>query len=123
MIDNGKAVPATIASIPGFGTLQATCSDANNAAGREDPSTTLTFVNTSGGPLSFARGVGAGGSTAVSALVPNQTAGFAVNGSNLYVLNAYKQGISLLVNGVVRQDGAGSAAAICVSYGQATQVG
>jgi len=48
---------------------------------------------------------------------------FTVNGSNTYVVNVLKQGTSLLVNGVVRQDGAGTAAANCVNYGQATQVG
>jgi hypothetical protein len=122
VIDNGAVVPTSIASIPGFGTLQATCSDQNSAAGKEDPSTTVTFVNTSGVPVSFARALSAGGSTAVASLVPNQTAEFTVNGSNTFVLNIYKQGASLLVNGVVRQDGAGTAAATCVDYGQATQV-
>jgi hypothetical protein len=123
VIDNGAAVAATIASIPGFGTLQATCSDQNAAAGNEDPSTTITFVNTSGGPVSFARALSAGGSTSAVAMVPNQTAEFTVNGSNTYVLNVYKQGTSLVVNGVVRQDGAGTPAANCVNYGQATQAG
>jgi hypothetical protein len=123
VIDNGAVVPSTIGSIPGFGTLQATCSDQNSIPGKEDPSTTITFVNTSGLPVSFARALSAGGSTAVASLVPNQTAEFTVNGSNTYVLNVYKQGTGLLVNGVVRQDGAGTAAAICVNYGQATQVG
>src|SRR5690349_19038752 len=42
VIDNGAAVPATIASIPGFGNLQATCGDQNNTAGKEDPTTTIT---------------------------------------------------------------------------------
>ena len=123
VIDNGAVVPSTIGSIPGFGTLQATCSDQNATFGREDPSTTITFVNTSGVPVSFARALSAGGSTAVASLVPNQTAEFTVNGSNTYVLNVYKQGTSLLVNGVVRQDGGRAASALCVNYGQATQVG
>jgi hypothetical protein len=123
VIDNGGQAPFTIASIPGFGTLQATCGDQNNTAGKEDPTTTVTFINTSGVAMSFARALSSGGSTSVIGLVPNQTAQFTVNGSNTYVINVLKQGTSLLVNGVVRQDGAGTAAANCVNYGQATQVG
>jgi hypothetical protein len=123
VVDNGGTVPFTIASIPGFGTLQATCGDQNNTAGKEDPTTTIAFINSSGQPVSFARSLSAGGSTSVLGLVPNQTAEFTVNGSNTYVVNVLKQGTSVLVNGVVRQDGAGTAAASCVNYGQATQVG
>jgi hypothetical protein len=122
VIDNGGAAPFTIASIPGFGTLQATCADQNNQAGREDPTTTITFTNTSGQSVNFARALNNANASVVG-LVPNQTAQFTVNGSNIYVLNILKPGTSLLVNGVVRQDGAGSASAFCVNYGQATQVG
>lgn len=121
VIDNGGTVPFTIASIPGFGTLQATCGDQNNTAGNEDPTTTISFVNTSGGPVNFARTLGgAGGSTQVVGLVPNQAAQFAVNGSNTYVINLNKPGTTVLVNGVVRQDGATTAAASCVNWGQGT---
>ena len=122
VIDNGGAAPFTIASIAGFGTLQATCGDQNRTAGREDPTTTITFINQSGQSVNFARALGSG-QTSVAGLVPNQTASFTVNGSNTYVINVLKQGTSLLVNGVVRQDGTGSASAFCVNYGQATQVG
>jgi hypothetical protein len=122
VIDNGGTVPFTIASIPGFGTLQATCGDQSNTAGNEDPTTTISFVNTSGAPVNFARTVGgAGGSTQVLGLVPNQAASFAVNGSNTYVVNLNKPGTTVLVNGVVRQDGAGTAAASCVNWGEGTQ--
>jgi hypothetical protein len=123
VIDNGGTVPFTIASIPGFGTLQATCGDQNSAIGKEDPTTTISFVNTSGAAVNFARTVGGGGSTQVAGLVPNQAAQFAVNGSNTYVINLNKPGTTVLVNGVVRQDGAGTAAASCVNYGEGTQVG
>ncbi|MDX6670040.1 MAG: hypothetical protein QOI91_403, partial [Solirubrobacteraceae bacterium] len=115
VIDNAGQAPFVIASIPGFGTLQATCGDQKPAAGVEDPTTTVTFTNTSGVAMNFARALGTG-QTAVSGLVPNQTASFVVNGSNTYVINLLKQGTSLLVNGVVRQDGANSASAFCVNY-------
>jgi hypothetical protein len=122
VIDNGGQAPFVIASIPGFGTLQATCGDQSAMPGREDPTTTITFTNTSGVAVNFARSLGTG-PTAVQGLVANQTASFVVNGSNTYVINILKQGTSLLVNGVVRQDGAGTNNAFCVNYGQATGVG
>lgn len=122
VIDNGGQAPFTIASIPGFGTIQATCGDQNNKAGVKDPTTTITFTNTSGQSVNFARTL-ENGNPSVQGLVANQTASFTVNGSNMYVINILKQGTSLLVNGVVRQDGAGTSNAFCVNYGQATQVG
>ena len=122
VIDNATQAPFTIASIPGFGTLQATCNDQKAAqAGVEDPTTTVTFTNQSGAAVNFARTLGTG-STSVVGLVPNQTASFVVNGSNTYIINVLKQSTSLLVNGVVRQDGANTANAFCVNYGQATVV-
>ena len=123
VIDNGGTVPFTIASIPGFGTLQATCGDQNNTAGKEDPTTTISFVNTSGAAVNFARtlGGGAAGATQVLGLVPNQAAQFAVNGSNTYVISLNKAGTTVLINGVVRQDGAGTAAASCVNWGEGNQ--
>jgi len=121
VIDNAGQAPFVIASIPGFGTLQATCGDQRPQAGIEDPITTITFTNTSGQAINFARSLGTG-QTSVVGLVPNQTASFVVRGSNTYVINVLKQGTSLLVNGVVRQDGANTASAFCVNYGQATVV-
>ena len=121
VIDNATQAPFTIASIPGFGTLQATCNDQKPQGGIEDPTTTVTFTNQSGAAVNFARTLG-NGATSVVGLVPNQTASFVVNGSNTYIINVLKQTTSLLVNGVVRQDGANTANAFCVNYGQATVV-
>lgn len=121
VIDNGGQAPFVIASIAGFGTLQATCGDQKGGVGVEDPTTTITFTNTSGQAINFARSLGTG-QTSVTGLVPNQTASFVVNGSNTYVINVLRQGTSLLVNGAVRQDGANTASAFCVNYGQATVV-
>ena len=122
VIDNASQAPFNIAAIPGYGTLQATCNDQKPAQpGVEDPTTTITFTNTSGVAMNFARSLGTG-QTEVVGLVPNQTASFTVNGSNTYTINVLKQSTSLLVNGVVRQDGANTASAFCVNYGQATIV-
>jgi hypothetical protein len=121
VIDNAGQAPFTIADIPGFGKLEATCGDQNNKVNVEDPTTTITFTNTSGQPLNFARATGTGG-VSVAGLVPNQTSSFVVNGSNTYVINLLRQGTSLVVHGVVRQDGANTPSAFCVNYGQAPAV-
>jgi hypothetical protein len=121
VIDNAGQAPFTIADLPGFGKLEATCGDQNARAGVEDPTTTIKFTNTSGQPINFARTTGTGG-VGVTGLVPNQTTSFAVNGSNTYIINVLRQGTSLVVQGVVRQDGANTANAFCVNYGQATVV-
>jgi hypothetical protein len=121
VIDNAGQAPFAIADIPGFGRLEATCGDQNTRTGIEDPTTTITFTNTSGQPINFARATGTGG-VLVTGLVASQTSSFTVNGSNTYTINVLKQGTSLVVHGVVRQDGAGTASAFCVNYGQATVV-
>lgn len=121
VIDNAGQAAFTIADIPGFGKLEATCGDQNPKVHVEDPTTTITFTNTSGQAINFARATGTGG-VAVTGLVPNQTASFTMNGSNTYTINVLRQGTSLVVHGVARQDGANSAAAFCVNYGQATVV-
>jgi hypothetical protein len=121
VIDNAGQAAFAIADIPGFGKLEATCGDQNPKVGVEDPTTTITFTNTSGQAINFARATGTGG-VGATALVANQTSSFVVNGSNTYTINVLKQGTSLVVHGVVRQDGANTASASCVNYGQATVV-
>jgi hypothetical protein len=121
VIDNAGQAPFTIADIPGFGKIEATCGDQNPKVGVKDPTTTITFTNTSGQPINFARTSGTG-TVFVTGLVPNQTTSFTVNGSNTYIINVLRQGTSLVVHGVVRQDGANTATAFCVNYGQATVV-
>ncbi len=58
--DNAPGAPQTAAVISGLGTLTATCNDQANAAGVEDPISTVSFLNQSGEPVNVARRVGNG---------------------------------------------------------------
>ena len=57
LIDNQALAPVAIGDVPGLGTLTATCQDESATAGRLDPATTITFANTSGDAVNFARTV------------------------------------------------------------------
>lgn len=122
VVDNGAETPFTIASVPGFGTLTATCSDQSSVPGREDPRTTIAFGNTSGQPMEFSRSTGSGG-VDVRILAPNQAASFTINASNTFDLQVQKLGTNVILEGVVRQDGRNTDAARCINYGRVSQVG
>jgi hypothetical protein len=122
VIDNGSETPFTIANIPGFGTVTATCGDENNTTGNENPKTTITFGNTSGQNLEFSRATGTG-SVAVANLANTQTSGFTITASNTFHLNIQKQGTNLIVDGVVRQNGQGTAAASCINWARVSLLG
>jgi hypothetical protein len=115
--DNQTVAATQIGSIAGFGTLSATCGDQAAGPGVEDPRTVVTFANRSGGTANFARRVGNGEGT-VGALPNGVGDTFAIAGSNTFRLHLNKaDGSNALVDGVVRQDGRGGPAAICVVYG------
>jgi hypothetical protein len=122
VIDNGSETPFTIATIPGFGTVTATCGDENNNTSNENPKTTIAFGNTSGQTIEFARATGSG-SVAVVNLANNQASSFTINSSNTFTLQAQKLGTNLQVNGVVRQNGQGTNNASCINYGRVSQLG
>lgn len=119
--DNAADVPTAVSSIPGLGTLSASCFDQNRNAGTEDPATTLTFANQSGVAVNVAQQIG-GGNPSVFAQLPNTTSQFTVGGSNAFRLHIEKQGTNYVIEGVVRQDGRGSPAASCLVYGYALRV-
>jgi hypothetical protein len=119
--DNAADVPTAISSIPGLGTLSASCFDQNKVAGIEDPGTTLTFANQSGVAVNVARGIG-GDRPAIFAQLTNTTSQFTVSGSNTFRLHIEKQGTNYVVDGVVRQDGRNTPGAFCVVYGYAQRV-
>jgi len=122
VIDNGSETPFTIATIPGFGTVTATCGDENNNPGNENPKTTITFGNTSGQNIEFARSTGSG-ALAVANLANNQASSFTITSSNTFTLQVQKLGTNLIVFGVVRQNGQGTNSASCINYGRVSQLG
>jgi len=119
--DNAPGAPQTISVMSGLGTLTATCNDQNNAAGKEDPISTITFLNQSGVTLNVARRVGNG--DGALALAANQTAtSIAIGGSNTFTFHIEYGGRNAMITGGVRQDGRGTPAAVCGVFGVVEQV-
>ncbi len=119
--DNAGDVASNISTIPGLGTLSATCGDQNAKPGIEDPVTKLTFSNTSGAGVNFARTVGNGEPT-LTAIGPNIANTTTIGGSTTFRITIEQGGRNSIFDGVVRQDGRGSADAQCLVYGFAQQV-
>ena len=120
--DNAPGAPVPIGSASGLGTLTASCNDQRATPGIEDPVTELNLVNSSGESINVARRVGVRDDGAVT-LVPNGTqAQLRIAGSNTFFYHAELRGRNLLVQGVVRQDGAGTAAANCLVYGAIIEI-
>ena len=121
VVDNAVGAPIALATLPGIGSVTATCADQAPAVAKEDPSTTIAFTNTSGVAVNFARAIS--GQAAVVASAPNGTVtSFAITGSNMFTVNIQKDATNLVIQGVVRQDGKNTAAANCLFYGQAVRV-
>ena len=119
--DNAPGAPQTAAVISGLGTLTATCNDQSNAAGVEDPISTVSFLNQSGEPVNVARRVGNGDGALAAA--PNQTAEpLTVGGSNTFMFHIERRSQNAIINGGIRQDGRGTATASCVVFGVVEQV-
>jgi hypothetical protein len=119
--DNAPGAPQTAAVISGLGTLTATCNDQSNAAGVEDPISTVSFLNQSGEPVNVARRVGNGDGALAAA--PNQTAAsLTVGGSNTFMFHIERRSQNAIINGGIRQDGRGTATASCVVFGVVEQV-
>ncbi len=116
VVDNATGAPTSIGSIPGIGTLTASCLDQNAAAGREDPATTVVFSNTSGQIVNVARTVG-NANAVVTGQAPGTASQFTIGGSNTFQLHLERGGVNYLAIGVIRQDGRNTAAASCLIYG------
>jgi hypothetical protein len=120
--DNANSAPVTLADTGSLGNLTTTCSDQNPKPGIENPKSTVSFVNTTGGLLNVAKRVGAG-QPAVEVSAPGTVSSVTILGSNTFEFEVGIGGTETLVQGVVRQDGANSAAATCLVYGTALQTG
>lgn len=119
--DNAGDVPTTISTIPGLGAISATCADQNTRAGVEDPVTRLTFANQSPRPINFTRTVG-NGEPALAVIAPNTVNTVTIGGSNTFRITLEQSGVNSVFDGVVRQDGRGTADAQCLVYGYAQQI-
>ena len=119
--DNQVLAPVAIGSIPGLGTLTASCVDQDQTAGQEDPSTNLVFANQSGDIVNVSRTIG-GGNPTVTAIANGTQHAFTIAGSNSFELHVERKGTNYFARGVVRQDGRGTPAASCLVYGFALAV-
>jgi hypothetical protein len=119
--DNTPGAPQTVAVMSGLGTMTATCNDQNTTGGNEDPISVITFLNQSGQPLNIARRTGNNaGALSVS---QNQTAtSVTIGGSDTFTFHMEQSGHNAIITGGVRQDGRGTARAICVVFGVVTDV-
>jgi len=120
VIDNGAGAAVDLA-FAGGGKLTATCRDQSTKAGKENPSTTITFSNLSPTPLNSARTIG-GGDAGVGVLAPGGTSQFKIDGSNTFSYQLERAGRQVLIDGVVRQNAPNSADAACVVYGAAVSL-
>lgn len=122
VVDNGALVPLKIGSVPGVGTLTASCRDENVLVGRLDPATTITLSNTSGATINLMRKVDNDNATVVP--LPNGVIHeFRISGSRPFTLHIEHRGSNTLVQGVVRQDGRNQPSASCLVYGFSLLVG
>ena len=119
--DNAQTAPVVLTDTGALGTLTATCNDQAPRGGVEDPETTIGFVNEPGGLINVAKRVGVGPADVGSADA-GTVATVTVRGSNTFQFQVGIAGTEVLVNGVVRQDGARSTAATCLVYGTALQL-
>ena len=120
--DNAVVAPVPLAEVAGLGRVSASCTDQNKTAGREDPSTTISFTNISAQPLNFSRTLGTG-SVEVVGLAAGVVNSFTIGGSNTFQQHIEQGGRNLIITGTVRQDGRNTAAASCLIYGAALRVG
>jgi hypothetical protein len=118
--DNAASVPVKLTGTS-IGTLTTTCADQSPRAGVEDPVSTVAFQNTSGTAINVAKRVGT--NRAVVGFQENGTSTtLTVAGSNTFEFVLGIGNTEVLVEGVVRQDGARSPAATCIAYGSAVEL-
>jgi hypothetical protein len=113
--DNATGATAVLSTTP-LGTLSASCQDQSNAAGTEDPRTVITFTNSSGVTINFARRPGASEAT-IGTLANGTVDSLTINGSNTFRYQIESNGLQLLIDGVVRQDRPAPNNGTCFVYG------
>lgn len=120
--DNATGALVSLAGESRVGTLSATCTDENPAAGVKNPSTTVTFTNTTAGTINYAARLGITNPPTVVAQAPSTTQSLTIRGSNTFAIQAAVDGIDVRFDGTVRQDGPDTADAKCLVYGTMTRV-
>jgi hypothetical protein len=120
--DNAASAPVRLADTGSVGSLTATCSDQAPKPGVEDPVTTISFVDDSGAAVNVTKRIGVNPAE-VSGMQNGTVSSLSIKGSNTFEFDANLFGTVTQVQGVVRQDGSGTADAHCLIYGSAQQFG
>ena len=120
VIDNAAGGDADL-NASRLGILRAACNDQAGATGNEDPTSTVSFTNTTPTIVQFARPVG-NQPAVVIALPSGARESFTINGSNMFRVHAEYAGVNVTYEGQVRQDGRGTAAGSCLVAGTAETV-
>ncbi|MFT4035130.1 MAG: hypothetical protein QM679_06110 [Patulibacter sp.] len=119
--DNATDVASPLTTIPEIGTLSASCGDQSSKAGVEDPISQIVFSNTSGVGVNIVKSTGVA-APEITVVQPNTTSELNMGGTNTFHLLLEKAGTDAVVEGVVRQDGRGSAAAQCLVFGYVEEI-
>ena len=115
VIDNAAGGDVTL-NASRLGTLSAACNDQAGAGGTEDPTSTISYTNTTPVAVQFARYVG--NQQAVVVSVPaGARESFTINGSNTFRVHAEYAGVNVVYEGQARQDGRGTPAGSCLVAG------
>jgi hypothetical protein len=116
-VADNAAGGSQVLNVSELGAFATTCNDQANAAGTEDPTTTLTFTSTPA--VNFARQVGGNNATVV-AMAPGTAQSVTINGSNTFHIQVELSGTNVVYDGQVRQDGRGTPSGTCLVTGTAT---
>jgi len=118
LVADNSAGPSVLLSDTALGMLSATCNDQDARANREDPLTTIAFVNDTGQAINTSRRVGVNPGT-ISLQQNGETASMQIRGSNTFSFLVESFSTVVQVEGFVRQDGVDSANASCLVVGTA----
>jgi hypothetical protein len=113
--DNAVGATTTLGTTP-LGSISASCRDENAKAGTENPSTVITWNNTSGGDENYARRIGVS-DPSITLLANGTVDNLTISGSNTFYHHVEAGPVDVVVEGVVRQTGANTADGACLVYG------
>jgi hypothetical protein len=113
--DNATGGSITLDEVT-FGRLSMSCSDEDKTAGKENPTTNISFTNAAAAPLNFARHVGYGAVTA-GLIQPGTVHELNIPGQNSFRIHLELFGVDVVYEGFARQINAGTADAQCLVVG------
>jgi hypothetical protein len=119
--DNSQTAPVPLTGTGALGHLTTSCADQSARPGVEDPVSRVFFANRTAHAINVAQRVGVG-KPAITIIQPGAVGTVAIRGSNTFQLQLSYLNVEVLINGVVRQDGAGTAGATCLVYGTSLQL-